>query len=186
MRLQHVGIVRVDHRRLGSAGEQLPGVADEVLVEGILPAHQHRQRQATGASRPPGLLPERGDGARVSVDDGGVQAPHVDAELHGIGRGDRQQLAGEEPPFDVATLLRQIARPVGRDPFGEVPSQPLRRPAVDQLGRLAAAREHDRVELAADQIRQQVGALGHGAAAPPQPGFLQRRVPQRDQLLSRR
>ena len=58
VRPQHVRVVRVDHRRLGGAVEQVGGVLDQVLVERIVLGHQHGQGGLASPARPPRLLPE--------------------------------------------------------------------------------------------------------------------------------
>ena len=117
---EHLGVGRIDDRRFGRPVEQLFGVGHEVLIEGVLAAHQHRQRLLDAAPGPAGLLPERGDGPRVGGEHGRVEAADVDAELEGVGRHHPPELAGEEIGLDLAAFLRQVAAPVGGDGFGDL------------------------------------------------------------------
>ena len=49
---QHVGVGRVDHRRLGRTAEDLAGMAHEPLVELVVAGHQHGQRGCGPPGRP--------------------------------------------------------------------------------------------------------------------------------------
>ena len=45
-----------------------------------------------------------------------VQQPDVDPELERVRRADAEQLALEQPPLDLAALLRRVAGAVRREP----------------------------------------------------------------------
>ncbi len=92
----------------------------------------------------------------------------------------------DEPPLDVAPLLRRVA--------GTVRSEPLRRRgvdaigghAVDQLRLLAALREADRAQIALDELGHDPRRVAERARADPELGVEQLRVPQRDRPLGAR
>lgn len=79
--IENVGVGRVDDRRFGPTLEQFVGVAEEVVVELVLAGDHHRQRRLALTSGPTDLLPHGGDGAGETVEQHGIQASDVDAEL---------------------------------------------------------------------------------------------------------
>ena len=105
----------VEDRRLDAPLEQRLRLAHEVLVERVLAGDQHRQPVAAATGAPP-LLAEARDRAREAGRDHAVEQADVDPELERVGRGDAEQLAGRQPPLDVAALRRRVAGPVGREP----------------------------------------------------------------------
>ena len=99
------------------------------------------------------------------------------------------QLAAEQPPLDVAALLRRVTGSVGHDGAGcqriailEAPA----RVAVDQLGRLARGGEVDRPPSGEHRLGQDVARLGQRALAHAEGDVDERRVPQDDRLLGSR
>ena len=70
---------------------------------------------AAGASP---LLAEARDRAGKADRDGGVEVADVDPELERVGRGDAEELALDEPPLDLAPLLRRVAGAVGSEARG--------------------------------------------------------------------
>ena len=116
VRFQHVRVRRVDHGRLGRLVEQVLGMVHEVLVERIVLRHQHREGVPVPAPGSPGLLPHGGARARVAGQHGGVERADVDAELEGVRRRDREQLAVGQLPLELPTILGQVAGSVRLDP----------------------------------------------------------------------
>src|SRR5660398_253841 len=72
------------------------------------------QRIISSPPRSSPLLPEAGDGSRISHGDGGVQDSHIYAQLKGVGGYHRAQFYPESPVLYVPSLLRCVAGPVGR------------------------------------------------------------------------
>ena len=66
----------------------------------------------------PRLLPRAGYGAGISGEYRGVQVAHVHAEFHGVGRGEAEQPALEQVPFDASPVFGQVTRSVGRYALG--------------------------------------------------------------------
>ena len=105
-------VVRVDAPVLRCRFEEVLGVVHQVLVDGVVPGDQHRQRGGLPTTGPAGLLPRRGDGARVAGDDARIEAADVDAELERVRRHDALHVAVAEPPLDAPSLLGQVATAV--------------------------------------------------------------------------
>ena len=81
--------------------------------------------------------------------------PDVDPELERVRRRHAEQLALDEPPLDLAPLLRACSRRgTARAGRAVAASTPLGGEAVDQLGRLAALREADRPQAARRRARR--------------------------------
>ena len=138
---------------------------------------------AAGASP---LLAQARDRSREADRDRAVEVADVDAELQRVGGGDAEQLALDEPPLDLAPLLRRVAGAVRREPGRGRRVEPIAGEAVDQLGRLAALREADRAQAASDEPGEQPRRLAERARPQPELGVEQRRVPERDRPLGAR
>ena len=67
LRAEHVRVGRVQHGRLDRPAEQRLGVVDQVGVQRVVAGHQHAERLPAGPPGPPGLLPQRRQGARVAA-----------------------------------------------------------------------------------------------------------------------
>ena len=143
----------VDDRGFDPAREQRFRLSREELVERVLARDEHGQ-PAPAASGSPPLLPQGRDRARESDRDRAVEEADVDAELERVGRGDAEQLALDQPPLDVTSLLGGVARAVRSEPARRGGVHPLDREAVDQLRGLAALREADRPETPRGELRQ--------------------------------
>ena len=181
VRGEHVGVGRVDQGGLVGAAEQVGGVVQQVGVERVVLADQHGQGRLALAAGPAGLLPHRGDRARVAVEHDRVQAADVHAQLEGVGGGQPEQPARDQALLQLAPLLGQVAGPVGADPAGQAAvdlGDPAAGEGGHQLGRLARAGEAQGPHPGLDGRGQPGGRLGVGAA--PQPGGLvqQRRLPE--------
>ena len=176
----------IEDRRLDGPVEELVRMAAEELVERVLAGDVDREPAAAPARAPPHLA-QRGDRAGERHADRRVERTDVDPQLERVGRDDPEQVAGHEPPLQLAPLLRRVAGAVRRDPLGE-----LRAPAVlerelgearHQLDGLARLHEDDRPRAAADQLGEQVGGLGERGAPQRERLVGDRRVPHRDRLL---
>ena len=116
MPVEHARVRVVENRRLDGAGEERLGVAHEELVERVL-ARDENGDAVTPATRAAPLLAQRGDRAGERDRDRAVERADVDPELERIGRGDAEQLAGHQPPLDLAPLRGRVAGAVGREPL---------------------------------------------------------------------
>ena len=114
--VEHARVRVVEDRRLDTPAEQRLGLAHEVLVERVLRCDEHREAVSAAAGASP-LLAEARHRAGEADGDGAVEQADVDPELERIGGGDAEQLALDEPPLDVAPLLRRVAGAVRREPL---------------------------------------------------------------------
>src|SRR5205085_11690306 len=106
-------------------------------------------REAVAAPAGPApLLPQARDGAGEADGDRAVEEADVDSELERVGGAHAEELALDEATLDLAPLRGRVPGPVGREPIGHVPLDPLRGEPVHELGRLAALREADRPQAA--------------------------------------
>ena len=128
-------ILRVEDDRFHLAGEEIIGVAHEMLVQGVFVADEHHQGFALAAADPAGPLPGGHHRARIAYQDADIQAADVDAQFQGRGGDHPEQAAAGQPAFDVATVLGQKSGPVGGDFALEIIHAPLR-PHGDQFGHL--------------------------------------------------
>ena len=176
----------VEDRRLDAPAEQRLGLAHEVLVERVLARRRGRRARAPRRPARPhcwrrlATVPGKPDRDRA------VEQADVDPELERVRRGDAEQLALDEAPLDLASLLRRVAGAVGGEPRGSRRVEPVGGEAVDQLGRLAALREADRAQAASDEPGQQLRRLAERARAQAELGVEERRVPERDRPLGAR
>ena len=102
-----IGVVE-DGRLDAPVHEQLR-LAHEELVERVLGGDQHREPVPLAPGAAP-LLAQARDRPREADREGAVERPDVDPQLERIGGGDAEQLALDEPPLDLAALLRRVAR----------------------------------------------------------------------------
>ena len=131
VRVEHEGVGRVHHRRLGRAGEELHRVGGQPLVQLVAAGDEHGRRRIARPARSSRLLPERRDRAREAVDHHGVQTTDVDAELERRGGHHAGELAGEQLILDGAALLREVAAAVRPHPLAQRAGQAaphIRRP----------------------------------------------------------
>ncbi len=140
----------------------------QVGVQRVVPGHQHRESLLAGASGPARLLPQRRPGARISADHDRVQPDQVDPQLQGVRRGQTEQLAVQQRPLQLATLLAQVAGPVRGHPVAE-PRHRLVEAAPGagrhHLGAPAGADEGQRAYPGGDGVGEQVGGLPQRRAA---------------------
>ncbi len=159
---EDAAVPRVDHRRLGIAGEEIARVAHEVLIQGVGQGNEDDQRLLAGPPDAAAPLPGAGDAAGIADQKTRIQSPDVDPQLQGRGRDDAQQLPVEQPALDGAPLLRAVPRAVGADPVPQVRRR-LVGPHGDQLGDLPRLGEGDGLEPALDAVEEEVGRLAVGA-----------------------
>ena len=127
MAVEHARVRVVEDRRLDPALEQRRRLAHEVLVERVLRGDEHREAVLAAAGASP-LLAQARDRAGEADRDRAVEVADVDPELERVGRGDAEQLALDEPPLDLAALLRRVAGAVRGEPRcrGRRPAGPRR------------------------------------------------------------
>ena len=168
--LGHERVLRVDDRRFQRPGEQLGGVIEVPAVELVVAGHEDGGRGLEGPPGPARLLPERSQGAGEALEDDGVEAGHVDAELQGVGGGHTEELALREGRLQLPAFLGEVAAPVGGHRLGqrgpEAAFQPVPRLTGDELGAAPARREGDRPQAAPDHVGQQPADLGCGRGPP--------------------
>ena len=85
---QHMGVLRIDHRRFRGSVEQFIGMGDEPMIELIVTGDERGERVLALATGPTGLLPHGGDGAGETVEDADVQSTDIDAQLERAGGHD--------------------------------------------------------------------------------------------------
>ena len=147
VRVEDARVRVVEDRGLDAAREQRLGLAREELVERVLARDEHREPAPAPPGAPP-LLAERRDGSREADRDRAVEQADVDPELERVRRRDAEELALDEPPFDLTSLLGRVAGAVRSEPVCRRGVDALDREAVDELRRLAALREADRPQSA--------------------------------------
>ena len=106
------GLARSTIASSTSRDEQPFGLAHEVLVERVLPGDHHGMAAPLAAGPPPALQ-EAHDRAGKAGDQREVETADVDAQLERVGRHDGRQVAVEQAPFDLASLLRRVAGAIG-------------------------------------------------------------------------
>ena len=188
LRAEHVGVGRVGDGGLDRPAEHRPRVVGEVVVQRVVAGDEDDQRLLLRPPGPPGLLPQRGERARVAGQHDGVQPGDVDAELQRVRRRHAEQVAGRQGPLQLAALLGQVAAAVGVHPAHEVVAAAVVQQAAGLLGhRLRAAPrpdERQRPGAALHEVGEQRGGVRGGRAAQRRPvlaGALgQRRLPQRE------
>ena len=117
-------------------------------------------------------------------DDGGVESADVDAQLEGVGSNHAGQFASEEFPFDLASLGRRVTGPIGRNGRLQLVRQAIDDRLVDQLGRLAAAGEHDGPEPFCDESGRDLARPGQGRPSPARLLVDQGRIPERGRAFA--
>ncbi len=185
---EHVGVGRVGDGGLDGAAEHRLRVVGQVVVQRVVAGDEHHERLPLRAAGPAGLLPERGQRARVAGQQDGVQAGDVDAQLQGVGGRHPQQVTGRQRPLQLPALLGQVAAPVGLHPSGQVGPAAVDQDAAglvgDRLGRAPRPHEGQRPGALLHQVGQQPGGVGGRGATQRGtvlPGPLgQRRLPQRE------
>ena len=138
----------------------------EIGVEGIVARDEDGQRARAGPTRAAGLLPQRGQRARVAGEHDRVESGDVDPELQSVRRGHAQQPSAGEVPLDGSPVLGQVSRSVGGDASRQVAGvpgaqEPLRREGGD-LRAPSGPDEDEGAGARRDQIRQDAGRLGAG------------------------
>jgi hypothetical protein len=106
----HRLVAGVDDQRLAGPRDQLLGVVEEVLVEGVGQRDQGGERLAPGPPHPPRALPGGHHAPRVADQDAGVEAADVDPHLQRRGRDHPLQPAGEELASIAAAPREETAR----------------------------------------------------------------------------
>ncbi len=175
----------VEDRGLDSARQECVRLAREELVERVVRRDEDREPALTPAGASP-LLPQRRDGSREADGDGAVEEADVDPELERVGRGHAEELALDESPLDLASLLGGVAGSIRREPSCSRGVDALGGEAVDQLGRLAALREADRPQPSRRELGEESRRVAERARAQPELVVEERRVPDHDLALGAR
>ncbi len=142
MLFEDVGIVGMDERVLDRLGKEDFGVAHEKLVERIVQPNENGERIIRAATGAPRLLPQTRNRARIADEHGRVEVANVNPQLQCIRRRHAEQIALEQPGFDLAPFVGEIAGAVGTDAvnvLGRVRFQVLARIIEDEFRRLARA-----------------------------------------------
>ena len=115
MRVEDPRVRVVEDRRLDAAREERVRLAREELVERVVARDEDREPAVAPSGASP-LLAQRRDGSREADRDRAVEEADVDPELERVGRRHAEELALDEPPLDLAALLRGVAGAVGSEP----------------------------------------------------------------------
>ena len=177
------GVGEVDGGRLHLSPQELVGVLDEELLQGVVAGDEDPQALALAPAGPAPLLPEAGHGPRVAHGDGGVEGADVDAQLERAGADHGQELAAEQHALDAPALLGRVAGAIGRQLLGQTGVgllEPVDRLLVDELGAAAGLGEADGADPVTDEFAQQFGGLAVGAAPEIQLFLHQGRLPEHD------
>ena len=183
MTVEDARILVVEDGGLDSAAEQRLRLAHEVLVERVL-ARDHDREAVALAARPAPLLAQAGHRAGEADRDHRVQRADVDPELECVGRAHSEQLAGEQPLLDLASLSRRVAGSVGREPRRV--AERSARELVDQLGRAAALGEDERAQASLHEVGHELRGVGEGTGALTELLVDQLGIPERDRPLGLR
>ena len=122
VRARHRVVVRIDDQPLAGALEELLGMVEEVLVEGVGHRHHGGDRLAPVRAHPPRALPGGHHAAGVADQDAGVEAADVDPHLERRGGDHAVEVAREQLPLDPPPLLGEEAGAVARDAPGGAPA----------------------------------------------------------------
>ena len=150
----HGLVAGVDDQSLAGPFEELDGMIEEVLVEGVRQGHDRGQGLATTPPGAPRALPGGHDAARVTDQNGGVEPADVDAHFECRGRDHTVELTREQPSLDVPAFFRQEARAIGSDATSEPRVLPAQ-PGVQQLGDAPGLGEDDRLLASLEQPHEQ-------------------------------
>ena len=184
---QHVRVVRVERRVLRRPVEQVVRLPHQELVQRPVPRDQDRERLLPRAAGPACLLPGARDRSGIADHQAGIQRADIHPQLEGIRRGDPDQLPLEQAPLDLPPLRRRVAGPVGRHPLDQLrrlDGERLLGIAEEQLRDDPRPGEGDVPDAALRQLGEQPGRLGVGAPALAHLPLQERRVPERERLLS--
>ena len=114
---QDFQIVRLNVRVLGRAGKKIVRMLDDKLIQRARRRNQHGAGSSFAPPGPPGALPGRGDGARISGHDGHIQRSDIDSEFERIGRDHSPDLSAAQTTLDLPPLQRKIAPAVASHDF---------------------------------------------------------------------
>ena len=152
MSVEDARVCVIEDRRLDLPAQERLGLPHEVLVERVL-ARDEDRKPVSASPRPSPLLPERGHRAGEADRDRAVEQADVDPELEGVGRADTEEVALDEAPLDLPTLLRRVAGTVRREARAQGGIvEPVDGEAVDQLRGLARLREADRAQATPGEL----------------------------------
>ena len=186
---QDEGVVGIDPRVLGRRAEEIVGVRDHELIERRAGGHQDRGRRLRAAPRPAGLLPERGDRARIAGQH--ARRPGARCRPRARARWSRPRRAPRPTRSSRSTVrraVRQVAAAIAAHDAG-VAGGAIGHALLDgrqqHLGRQPALGEDDRRDLGAQQADGELGRLAEVRRTDAQLGIDDRRVVAQERLRHR-
>ena len=102
----------IQHRILHRTLEKIPGMAHEILIQGILLGKEKNEGITLPSTYPATPLPGRHDGAGIADQNADIKISYVNAELKGAGGNNAQQLTVGQPRLDFPPILRQEPGPI--------------------------------------------------------------------------
>ena len=175
---QDVRVRRVEHAALHRASQQRLGVMHQEGIHRLIAGNQHHQRALPATPSPARLLSKRRHRTRIARHHHSVEPADVDTQLERVRRGHAQDVALVQGALQRTTVLRQIARPIRRDP-----PRKIRPPRSAQI--LLRAHRHNLRSRPRAHKRQSPRPLTH---QPPhyRRRLRRRRVPHRGAVLTLR
>ncbi|GBC97077.1 hypothetical protein HRbin16_02896 [bacterium HR16] len=146
--------------------EEILRVAHQVLVQRVVLRHEDNHRFPVAPPRPARLLPCAGDTAGVACHHHHIQSTDVHPQFQRVGADYTQQFTVEKPAFDLAPLLRRVARTIRHQSFLQLGGAPFRQLvsiAQYQLGGHARFGENQRAPARFRQRGHDGSALHIGA-----------------------
>ena len=182
-------VVGIDARVLGRRAEEVVGMRDHELVERRAGRHEDRRRPAAAPPGAAGLLPERGDRARIAGEHGDVEVADVDAELERVGRDDAEHLARRAAPARPRGGASAGSRRDSRARCRRRPSGRPRRCLIAVSRTSVASRLWAKTivgDLLPEEAERELRRLAEIRRADPELGVDDRRVVADEELVARR
>ena len=174
--------------RSGGASKKYRRIPDDKLVERGAARHEHRRRSAaaaSGASRP---LPGGRDRAGIAGHHTHVERADIDPEFQRIGRDDGADDALAQALLDFAPPLRQVAAPIAANLLARArgPLEVIFQIRRQQLGRQAALRKDNRLQVALEELAGDAAGLAQIRAPDAKLLADDRRVDEQEELFASR
>ena len=185
---QDVQVVGIDQRMFGRGVEEVRGVAHHELVDRRAGRHHHRRRLAAAAAGAAGALPRRGNRAGIAGHHAHVERADVDAELERVGRDHAAHLAGAQAFLDLAPAQRQVAAAIAANALGHAGHvlEVFLEIGRQNLGGEPALREHDHLQVAAQELPRHAPRFGDVRLADAKLAIHHRRIDEDEELLASR
>ena len=184
---QYVRVLRIDNGVFRRLLEEILGMSQQVLIDGIVAGYQNRQTIIVSPSATASLLPGAGDRSRVIDQQRHIERPDINAQFQRVCGGDAPQPAGEEILLDLSPFVRQVAAAISAHGIGErvspFPQLVLSVP-THKLGRLSSAREGQTLSAPLDRFNHQPHRVITGAVSSQRIVADRRRIPQHKILRS--